>query len=336
MKKILRSILILLVLILMTFIILWNIRPYPKALNDYALKKKMDTQLPFTIQFLGNTNILFDDGKNAWMTDAFFSRPSASKVLFTKVAPNKKVIQECLERAGIEDLDMIVPVHSHFDHAMDAAMVADLTNAQLWGSTSTLNIGRGYGLEESQMMLPQWDSIYAIGKFKIQFVKSRHWQYPDPEQRKLLLDNAIEKPLVPPASVFDYKEGDSYTILVKYDTLNIAIQGSAGFREGSLPAFDADILFLSIAGLETMDKAYNDAYQQHLIEPLKPKVLVPIHWDDFTISLADGLKTTNVLVKWSYNADLEQAFKEVETRNSDREIKVLELWDRYNVLEIME
>ena len=56
------------------------------------------------------------------------------------------------------------------------------------------------------MMVPKWDSLYSIGKFKIQFVKSKHFEYPDLELGKLLLDNEIEEPLIMPASIFDYKE----------------------------------------------------------------------------------------------------------------------------------
>lgn len=123
----------------LSVLVLWNIRPRPAELSRYGLEKKMDTPLPFTVTFLGNTNLLFDDGENAWMTDAFFTWPSATKVLFGQVKPNKAVIQKCLEKAGIDNLDMIIPVHSHFDHAMDAALVADMTKAELWGSSSTLN-----------------------------------------------------------------------------------------------------------------------------------------------------------------------------------------------------
>ena len=93
----------------LSVLVLWNIRPRPAELSRYGLEKKMDTPLPFTVTFLGNTNLLFDDGENAWMTDAFFTRPSATEVLFGQVKPNKAVIQKCLEKAGIDNLDMIIP-----------------------------------------------------------------------------------------------------------------------------------------------------------------------------------------------------------------------------------
>ena len=336
-KKLVGIISIFLVLSILALVILLNVRPRPEALENYELGKSIGTNLPFTVNFLGNTNLLFNDGENAWMTDAFFTRPSTRKVLFGKVEPDEEVIRKTLEKAGIEKLDMIVPVHSHFDHAMDAAMVADFTGATLFGSSSTINIGKGYDLDEGQMLIPKWDSLYAIGKFEIQFIKSRHWQYPDEEQRKALLDNKIEEPLTTPASIMDYKEGDSYTILVLYDSLRFAIQGSAGYRQGSLPTdFKADVLFLAIAGLETMDVNYKDEFQEYLINPLQPKVLVPIHWDDFTTPLGDELKTTNLIFNWKYKSNLGQAFKAIEVRNPEKKIKVLKPWERYNILDIME
>lgn len=328
-------------LFVIAFIIAWNIRPRPENLSTHLVETK-NTEFPkneLIVQFLGNTNLLFSDGETSIMTDAFFSRPSARQVLLGKISPNKKNIEKGLEKAGVKKLDAIIPVHSHFDHAMDAPMAADLTGAKLIGSTSTANIAKGYGLDTAQILVPEFNEVYTFGKFNITLVKSRHWQYPDAEQRRLLLDNKIEKPLVTPASIYDYKEGDSYTILIQHDSTRLAIQGSAGFRKGSLSNnFDADILFLAIAGLELMDEEYNDNYQQLLIEPLQPEVLVPIHWDDFTTPLKNELKTTNVVFNHKMGSNLKLAFEEIEKRNlsKGRKIKILPLWDRVGVNELKE
>ena len=79
-KKILYGLGAFLLLSSLSFFVLWNIRPRPAELIRYGLEKKMDTPLPFTVTFLGNTNLLFDDGENAWMTDTFFTRPNAIEV----------------------------------------------------------------------------------------------------------------------------------------------------------------------------------------------------------------------------------------------------------------
>ncbi|MEZ5022573.1 MAG: hypothetical protein R2728_04795 [Chitinophagales bacterium] len=60
---------------------------------------------------------------------------------------------------------------------MDAPMVADITGAKLIGSSSTINIGKGYGLKDNQMMVPPLNEVIHISKFKLTFIASRHWQY---------------------------------------------------------------------------------------------------------------------------------------------------------------
>lgn len=332
-----KKVLIAIFLLFLVFVVLLTYRPRPIQLKTYLVETVNPIEEnELTVQFIGNTNLLFSDGTTAILTDGFFTRPSAYTVLFDKVAPDQSIIKYCLEKAKITALDAVIPVHSHFDHAMDAPLVTDLTGAQLIGSTSTANIGKGYGLDAHKITVPTLDSTTEIGAFKITFIKSNHWQYPDAEQRKILLNNKIEQPLVTPASIYDYKEGDSYTILLEHGRTKIAIQGSAGYKENSLPAFDADILFLSIAGLESMDASYNQAYQDHLITPLKAEVLVPIHWDDFTVPLSDKpLKTTNLLINWKFGNNLTKAFEQVERRNPERKIKVLPVFTTISIKQLL-
>lgn len=335
MKKIFVGLILSLILI---FFLLINIRPRPEALDKYLYPVEENAVAPgLIVQFLGNTNILLSDGETHILTDAFFSRPSAWKVLFGKVSPNKKRIQSALDQAGIKKLDAIIPVHSHFDHAMDAPMVADMTQAQLLGSSSTMEIAKGYGLNKNQMKIPPLNQAIPIGDFQITFIKSRHWQYPDAKQRALLLDQDIEAPIQTPASIYDYKEGISYTLLIQHENTNIAIQGSAGFKENSIKNFDADILFFAIAGLEVMDDTYNQNYQQHVIDATNPEVIIPIHWDDFTVPLHRGLKTTHSLFNLKFGSDLSQAFEIVEKNNlsKNRRITVLPLWDKIEVNELL-
>lgn len=332
MKKLWLTDLLAVVLIL---VLLWTIRPRPTQLDTLEFKGDTKSTTGLTVQFLGNTNILLDDGETRILTDGFFSRPSAYSLVFGEVSPNVSRIKGCLKRAGITDLDAVIPVHSHFDHAMDAPVVARLTGAQLIGSSSTLNIGRGLKLSENRMMEAPLNEFISIGKFEIMFIASNHWTYPDLEQRQRLLKQSIAAPIVPPASIYDYKEGISYTILIKHEGTNIAIQGSAGYKENVIPNFDADIQFLAIAGIELMDDSYNQKYQKWVVDVVNPEVIVPIHWDDFTVPLENGLKTTNLLVNLKFGSDLGKAFEIIESNNRNREIIVLPLWKRIAVKDLL-
>src|SRR3954453_23299307 len=79
---------------------------------------------PLGVTFLGVASLLLDDGETRLMTDGFFSRPGLAKVALGKVAPDLGRIDAVLARVGVDRLAAVVPVHSHFDHAMDSAVVA--------------------------------------------------------------------------------------------------------------------------------------------------------------------------------------------------------------------
>ncbi len=53
----------------------------------------------------------------------------------------------------VSRLAAVIPVHTHFDHVMDSALVADRTGAQLVGGESAANVGRGYGLAEERLVV---------------------------------------------------------------------------------------------------------------------------------------------------------------------------------------
>ena len=72
--------------------------------------------------------------------------PGTAALLLGKIAPDVDAIERGLARNGVdEQLAAVFPVHSHYDHAMDAPEVARRTGALLLGSESTANIGARLG-----------------------------------------------------------------------------------------------------------------------------------------------------------------------------------------------
>ena len=103
---------------------------------------------PLTVTWAGVTTLLIDDGSSAVMTDGFFSRPSLLAVAARPLTSSGRVSTPRLSRLSVNRLDAVVPVHTHFDHAMDSAVVAELTGARLIGGTSATLIGRGQASSE--------------------------------------------------------------------------------------------------------------------------------------------------------------------------------------------
>jgi L-ascorbate metabolism protein UlaG (beta-lactamase superfamily) len=320
---------------ILTFLL--NFRPHTPQLEKYLFHPNLDYNIgSLNVKFLGNTNILITDGKTSILTDGFFSRPSISNVLWGEFEPDYDVIEYCLEKAGIHQLNAVIPVHSHFDHAMDSPIVAMKTGAKLIGAESTANIGRGLNFPEGQMVIVKSGVPLQIGSMKVTLIKGKHWPYPDEELGLKLLNREIINPIVPPASAFEYFEGASFTIIVEHADASIAIHGSAGYIPNILENYVVDILFLGTAGLETMDKSYNDNFQTHVVDALNPKVIVPIHWDDFFVPLKKGLKSRSLLEKLLQGMDVKKSFEFVEMRNPDKKMSVLPLWELVNVLDLMD
>src|SRR3981081_3649326 len=84
-----------------------------------------DSDAPLTVTWLGVSTLLIDDGTSAVMTDGFFSRPGLGRVGVGKISPSPARVDGCLARLGVTRLAAVVPVHTHFDHALDSALVAD-------------------------------------------------------------------------------------------------------------------------------------------------------------------------------------------------------------------
>ncbi len=240
------------------------------------------------VRFAGVTTLLFDDGETAWMTDGFFSRPGLGRTLVEKISPDIDAIERGLERLGVTQLAAVVPVHSHYDHAMDAPVVAQRTGALLVGSPSTMQIGRGLNLAEDRLREVKSGDTLTLGRFTLQFLASRHSPTPyssgegTPE---------LTAPLVPPVRAMAYSEGTVWSLVVTHAAGGRwLVQGSAGIVPGALANTKVDTVFLGVGALGKKDDAYREAYWQETVRLTGAKRVVAVHWDDFWLPLDQPLQ----------------------------------------------
>ena len=227
------------------------------------------------VTFLGVASLLLDDGESAVMTDGFFSRPSLRKVVLGKVAPNPGRIDAALARVRVERLDAVVPVHTHFDHAMDSAAVAERTGAALVGGCSAAYVGRGLGLPEDRIQVVTPGVPLSFGTFTLTLVESRHC----PPDR---FPGVIDEPVVPPARASAYRCGEAWSVLVEHSSGRSALlQGSAGFGPGALTGRRADVAYLGVGQLGVRGRDYIRSYWAETVTAVGARRVVLTHWDDF-------------------------------------------------------
>ncbi|MBD2897887.1 hypothetical protein amrb99_68540 [Actinomadura sp. RB99] len=228
-----------------------------------------------SVTFLGVSTLLFADGASAVMTDGFFSRPSPAAVGLRRIAPDRRRIDAALTRAGVAALDAVVPVHTHFDHAMDSAVVAARTGARLVGGPSAAHIGRGGGLPDDEIVRAAPGEPITCGAFTLTLVESRHCppdRYP----------GSITGPVAPPVRASAYRCGDAWSLLLRHAGGRTAlVQGSAGFVPGALEGRSADVAYLGVGQLGLQDEEYVRAYWKETVEAVGARRVVLVHWDDF-------------------------------------------------------
>lgn len=242
----------------------------------------------FGVTFLGVASLLLDDGETAVMTDGFFSRPSLPKLLLRPIAPDLERIDRALDRLGFgasgRRLAAVLPVHTHFDHVMDSAVVAARTGAVLVGGESSANVGRGSSLDPAQIAVVTPGSPLSFGNFTITHLESSHC----PPDR---FPGTIDEPIVPPVRTAAYKCGEAWSILVEHSSGRTALlQGSAGFVPGALVDRRADVAYLGIGQLGVMDEDYIRSYWSETVSTVGARRVVLTHWDDFFRGLDQPLR----------------------------------------------
>jgi L-ascorbate metabolism protein UlaG (beta-lactamase superfamily) len=268
-------------------VVQWQRRPSLAPYASLTLPEAGSTS-PVRVRFAGVSTLLFDDGETAWMTDGFFSRPPLAALASGKIAPDAEAIARELARLGVSRLAAVVPVHSHYDHAMDSPIVAQRTGALLIGSASTLNIGRGLGLAEDRMRQVTPGEIVRLGKFKLTFIASRHSPTLFTDGTKA---ETVDAPLVPPARPLAWREGTTWSLLVEHPATGpVLVQGSAGYVPGVLRGRHADTVFLGVGTLGSKSARYRETYWNEVVRTVGAKRVIPIHWDAFWLPLTEPLQ----------------------------------------------
>lgn len=222
--------------------------------------------------------MLIDDDETQLLIDGFFSRPSIWRVLTSKISTNEKLIDSIVSKYKMNRLAGVFVTHSHFDHAFDIAYLTKKTNSTVYGSLSTLNIGRGGGLKEEQMALLQPGKELNFGRFSIMIIPSRH-SPPSPFNNNI--DKVIDVPISQPAKLSEYFEGGSFDFLIRNSGNSIYIKSSTNYIDGALDSLKADVLLIGVVTLGHQSESFKEQYYKQTVGALKPKLVIPLHWDNF-------------------------------------------------------
>ncbi|HEX7034122.1 MAG TPA: MBL fold metallo-hydrolase [Pseudomonadales bacterium] len=247
------------------------------------------------VTFLGTSTLLFDDGETQILVDAFVTRPGVLAVAFGRLQSDNALIEHIVRRKGINRLKAVFITHSHYDHALDAVAIIKAVEAIgsastepviLWGSESTRQIGLGGGMAEDHVQIFRPGVRIPVGHFEVTALPSKH---SPPTFLFNDIGTVVEEPLSQPARFCEYSEGGTYDILIRHGKRSILVKPGANYVEDFLDGVEADILFLGIGRLGKQSAEFREAFYRHTVQAVEPKLVVPIHWDNFFKRLSGNL-----------------------------------------------
>jgi L-ascorbate metabolism protein UlaG (beta-lactamase superfamily) len=163
--------------------------------------------------------------------------------------------------------------HTHWDHAVDAPEIARRSGCPVYGSSSLVQLMAVHGIADQAVEVQPYQT-YELGPFAVSFTPSLH--------SKLILGFAVPfageftcdhlDALSPSA----YKCGQVWGIQIDVAGVSFYHQGSANLIDDAVRAKSIDFFLAGIAG-----RGFTQNYWERILCRIKPKTVIPTHYDDF-------------------------------------------------------
>ncbi len=234
-----------------------------------------------TVTWLGVTTLLFDDGETQILIDGFLSRPTLGDLVLRRpIESSAADVNRAINRFRMNRVAAIIPSHTHYDHALDSAAVANRTGAVVFGSPSAARLARGAGVPEGQISIVTDTATREFGRFQVTLIATPH--IPFGWRGTVPFDGSIESPIIGPAPASAWRVGTSFTVVIVHPQGTTIVQSSAGFTDGALQDIDADVVMMGTGMLEGLGREYAEAYWLNLVTSTGAHTVIPMHFDDYT------------------------------------------------------
>jgi L-ascorbate metabolism protein UlaG (beta-lactamase superfamily) len=231
------------------------------------------------VRWLGTAGYELEADGHVVLVDPYVSRIGLWQAIRGPVVPDLAAIDREVRRA-----DAVFVGHSHFDHAMDVPAIALRTGARVYGSRSTANLCLAAGVPAAQVVPCEGREVVDVGPFKVTLVPSAH--SPFGLGRKVPFAGDIPISCEIPMRATRYRCGQCFGFAIEVAGLTLYHMGSAELREDEVRHRDVDLLFLCIAA-----RHYTERFLPRTFGRLRPRVVLPTHYDNFFRPAAAPLRT---------------------------------------------
>ena len=209
-----------------------------------------------SFRWLGIAGIEITASSDVLLIDPYLTRISLWKTFFGRIQPDLTAVQV------IKKCNYIMVTHSHFDHLLDVPSIFQKTGAKVFGSPNTQCLLASLGVAPSLIQTVKPGDSLSLGEFNIRVFPFEHARVPGYNS------GALPHILKPPLRARDYRMdfGCCYHISAG----GVTFLTDPGFNPSV--NVQADVLFT---------QPYHDiSYYEKLPGLIRPKAVIPIHWDN--------------------------------------------------------
>jgi len=232
-----------------------------------------------SFRWWGTAGWRVDIGDRTVLVDPFLSRIDTG--LFTgpfrtdtALTVRTDVIDPRVDRATT-----VLVTHTHWDHFMDVPYIAKRTGARVFGTLTAYHLGLAYGVPSTQLSAVKGGEVLDFGDHSVEVVGSLHSRNPS---YSVAFPGVRVSPPPQPATIADLPEGDTLGYLLRVDGgPSVYFTGASDVAERNLTGLAPDVAMVAMQNATTTGD-----YLPRLLAGLDyPKVVVPVHYDNFETEL---------------------------------------------------
>ena len=234
------------------------------------------------VRWLGTAGFALEHAGHVVLIDPYLTRASLARCLLAPLVPDEAAIARHAPRA-----DAIVLGHTHFDHALDAPVIARRTGARVFGSRSAAALCRSRGVPAAQVDVVEREpgsepAVREVGPFELRFVPSAHSRL---VLGRVPFPGEIADCDDVPMRAHEYRCGAVFGVEVRVAGRKIFHMGSAELVDRTLDVRHIDLLLMCVAGWTT-----GRDLPERVAHKVAPGAVLLSHWDDFLrpIDAPDG------------------------------------------------
>lgn len=192
------------------------------------------------------------------LIDPFFTRFPIWKLVMGRVRSNRALISDLVQRC-----DHVLVTHAHFDHLMDVPDLVRNTGAVAIGSPNCCRLLAACGVPEGNVREVHPGDCFGFGDYQVQVQMGEHIKLP------LVAPGPLANVLEPPLRARDYRMDFHYSFSISAGGQRLLTDPGICPKD----AVAADVLFIH--------PGRPRPFYESVLPRVRPKIVVPYHWDDF-------------------------------------------------------